>query len=99
MSFINDRLERETEFTGKSKWDGVGFSVKNRKLVPLLIEFSGGIQHNCTMTKKIDDENKLIKGMKTILEYTQATFAEGNLPLPEFYVRFFSKFSHTTNLL
>ncbi|GAN02110.1 hypothetical protein MAM1_0017d01550 [Mucor ambiguus] len=80
-------LERLTDHTGSTKWDGIGFSVSNRKLVPLLIEFSGAIQHNNTIPKMIDDENKLIKGMKSVLAFTETL--TDKMPLPIYYCRFY----------
>ncbi|KAL0144475.1 hypothetical protein V8B55DRAFT_1558335 [Mucor lusitanicus] len=66
-------LEKLTDHTRSTKWGGIGFSVIK--------------QHNATIPDKIDDKNKLIKGMKSVLAFTEAL---GNkVPIPIYYCRFY----------
>ncbi|GAA5799824.1 hypothetical protein HPULCUR_005243 [Helicostylum pulchrum] len=51
--------EVHTHMTEKQKWDGVGFSVNDKKLTPVLIEFSGGIGFANNDTKENHDVVKL----------------------------------------
>ncbi|KAI8638718.1 hypothetical protein BD408DRAFT_453497 [Parasitella parasitica] len=39
-------IEKQTPLTGDVKWDGVAFLVKKKSVIPLLVELSGGIDHN-----------------------------------------------------
>ncbi|ORX47988.1 hypothetical protein DM01DRAFT_1292399 [Hesseltinella vesiculosa] len=34
-------FEKEVQTTGSTKWDGVVFAIKNKRVTPVLIEFSG----------------------------------------------------------
>ncbi|CAO3702986.1 unnamed protein product [Rhizopus stolonifer] len=73
--------------TENQKWDGVGFSITDRKLTPVLIEFSGGIKFNNTDIKENHDMDKLASACKVSIEYITAT-ADLTVPLSEFIVRF-----------
>ncbi|KAI9251102.1 hypothetical protein EDC94DRAFT_681733 [Helicostylum pulchrum] len=64
--------EVRTHRTQNRKWDGVGFSVKDKKLTPILIEFSGGIKFNNTDQKEENDVNKLASACIESIEYTTA---------------------------
>jgi hypothetical protein len=74
--------------TSNTKWDGIGFSRKNEKVVTLLVELSGGLKHNCTDTKNETDINKLIPGAIKCIELTSA-MTEQKVPIPEYIIRFF----------
>lgn len=74
--------------TSNTKWDGIGFSRKNEKVVTLLVELSGGLKHNCTNTKNETDINKLIPGAIKGIELTSA-MTEQKVPIPEYIIRFF----------
>lgn len=74
--------------TKNQKWDWVGFSVSNKKLTPVLIEFSGGIDFNNTYVKENDDMNKLASACINSIDYVTAT-TDLTVPVPEFAVRFF----------
>ncbi|KAI9487795.1 MAG: hypothetical protein EXX96DRAFT_475749 [Benjaminiella poitrasii] len=58
-------IERTTEITGDVKWDGICFSLQDKRFTPVLIEFSGGIKFNSTVSFEalylIDDEQSIIK--------------------------------------
>jgi hypothetical protein len=74
--------------TEHQKWDGVGFSITNQKLTPVLIEFSGGIEFNNNDIKENHDVNKLASACKRSIEYITAT-TDLTVPMPEFIVRFY----------
>ncbi|KAI8876948.1 hypothetical protein K501DRAFT_131534, partial [Backusella circina FSU 941] len=80
--------EVRTHMTENQKWDGVGFSIINRKLTPVLIEFSGGIKFNNTDVKESRDMNKLDSACKRSIDYITAT-TDLTVPVPEFVVRFY----------
>ncbi|KAI8066095.1 hypothetical protein BDF21DRAFT_427064 [Thamnidium elegans] len=83
-------IERTTEITGAVKWDGICFSIKNRRFTPVLIEFSGGIDFNSTTAKEQGDEEKMIKSMIKMLEY-EKYIRKSKSPVPQYYCRFFGK--------
>ncbi|CAO3701300.1 unnamed protein product [Rhizopus stolonifer] len=74
--------------TSNTKWDGIGFSRKNEKMVTLLVELSGGLKHNCTDTKNENDIQKLIPGAIQCIELTTA-LTKQEAPIPEYIIRFF----------
>lgn len=74
--------------TENQKWDGVGFSVNNKKLTPVLIEFSGGIKFNNSSTKENHDVVKLSSTCKRSIDYITAT-TDLTVPVPEYVVRFY----------
>lgn len=86
--FLFDGYEVRTRMTENQKWDGVGFSVKDKKLTPVLIEFSGGIRFNNNDTKEIQDVVKLTSACKRSIEYITAT-TDLTVPVPEYVVRFY----------
>ncbi|KAG0164919.1 hypothetical protein DFQ28_009507 [Apophysomyces sp. BC1034] len=45
-------FEKEIQVTGCTKWDGVAFVIKNQRVTPVLVEFSGGFNANSTPKKK-----------------------------------------------
>ncbi|KAG0748503.1 hypothetical protein G6F57_008276 [Rhizopus arrhizus] len=81
-------FEVTSYMTSNTKWDGIGFSRKNEKVVTLLVELSGGLKHNCTNTKNETDINKLIPGAIKGIELTSA-MTEQKVPIPEYIIRFF----------
>lgn len=86
--FFFDRYEVRTHMTENQKWDGVGFSVKDKKLTPVLIEFSGGIGVNNNATKQNQDVVKLTSACKRSIDYITAT-TDLTEPVPEYVVRFY----------
>ncbi|KAI7858664.1 hypothetical protein BDC45DRAFT_425541, partial [Circinella umbellata] len=36
-------FEREIQTTSTTKWDGVAFAVKDKRITPVLVEFSGSV--------------------------------------------------------
>ncbi|KAG1149471.1 hypothetical protein G6F36_014714 [Rhizopus arrhizus] len=74
--------------TSNTKWDGIGFSRKNNKVVTLLVEMSGGLKHYCTDTNNENDINKLIPGAIQCIELTPA-LTKQKAPIPEYIIRFF----------
>ncbi|EIE75311.1 hypothetical protein RO3G_00015 [Rhizopus delemar RA 99-880] len=38
-------IEKQTSLTGDVKWDGVAFLIKNKFVIPLFVELSGGINY------------------------------------------------------
>ncbi|RCH84139.1 hypothetical protein CU098_006417 [Rhizopus stolonifer] len=80
--------EVRTHMTENQKWDGVGFSVKDKKLTPVLIEFSGGIGVNNNATKQNQDVVKLTSACKRSIDYITAT-TDLTEPVPEYVVRFY----------
>ncbi|KAI9366656.1 hypothetical protein BD770DRAFT_423468 [Pilaira anomala] len=83
---VNDQIgfkwyEVHTSMTLNQKWDRVGFSMKDSKFTPILIEFSGGVEFNNTEIKEEHDfKKKIISGYGT---------TKLNVPIPEFVVRFY----------
>ncbi|KAG1142859.1 hypothetical protein G6F37_012565 [Rhizopus arrhizus] len=45
-------FEREIQTTGATKWDGMAFAIKDKKITPVLVEFSGGVKFNTTDKKE-----------------------------------------------
>ncbi|KAI8646757.1 hypothetical protein BD408DRAFT_439850 [Parasitella parasitica] len=80
--------EVRTHMTENQKWDGVGFSINNKKLTPVLIEFSGGIKVNNNDTKENHDVVKLSSACKRSIDYITAT-TDLTVPVPEYVVRFY----------
>ncbi|KAI9270952.1 hypothetical protein EDC94DRAFT_297583 [Helicostylum pulchrum] len=80
--------EVHTHMTEKQKWDGVGFSVNDKKLTPVLIEFSGGIGFANNDTKENHDVVKLASACKRSVEYITST-TDLTVPVPEYVVRFY----------
>lgn len=80
--------EVRTHMTENRKWDGVGFSVNNKKLTPVLTEFSGGIKFNNTVTKENRDVFKLSSACQRSINYITAT-TDLTVPVPEYVVRFY----------
>jgi nicotinate-nucleotide pyrophosphorylase len=70
--------------------DGVGFSIKDSKLTPILIEFSGGIKFNNTDSKEKRDVDRLASACIKSIEYTTAA-TDLTLPVLELIVRFHGK--------
>ncbi|KAI8887279.1 hypothetical protein K501DRAFT_292355 [Backusella circina FSU 941] len=68
-------FEVTSYMNSNTKWDGIGFSRKNEKVVTLLVELSGDI-------------NKLIPGAIKCIELTSA-MTEQKPPIPEYIIRFF----------
>ena len=74
------RIEKETPLTENVKWDGVAFLVKKRTVVPLLVDLSGGIDHNTGIEKAQGDE---LKGVRQVMKFLKIKKAEGSqLPRP-----------------
>ncbi|KAI8090420.1 hypothetical protein BDF21DRAFT_189494 [Thamnidium elegans] len=86
--FFFDRYEVRTHMTKNQKWDGIGFSVNDKKLTPVLIEFSGGIRFANNDTKENHDVVKLASACKKSIEYITAT-TDLTVPVPEYVVRFY----------
>lgn len=84
------RIEILASLTGKVKWDGVAICLKNGRVTPVLVEFSGGIQFNATENKQTVDESKMMKSMITMIEYSEHML---NIepPIPQYFVRSFGK--------
>ncbi|CAO3617565.1 unnamed protein product [Mucor hiemalis] len=82
-------IERTAEVTGAVKWDGICFSIKDRRFTPVLVEFSGGINFNSIQTKEEEDEEKMICSMIKMLDY-QKYVAKCKSPIAQFYCRFFN---------
>ncbi|KAL0084936.1 hypothetical protein F4703DRAFT_1981830 [Phycomyces blakesleeanus] len=82
-------IERTADITGAAKWDGICFSIKDKRLTPVLIEFSGGIHFNSTTEKEQRDESKMIRNMVKLLEYAKYV-KKHKSPVPQFYCRFFN---------
>ncbi|EIE85871.1 hypothetical protein RO3G_10581 [Rhizopus delemar RA 99-880] len=71
-----------------TKWDGVAFAIKDKKITPVLVEFSGGVKFNTTDKKEQDDETKIVGNILHILKYIEA-LQTVNYPIPQHYIRFF----------
>ncbi|KAL7309431.1 hypothetical protein PS15m_011516 [Mucor circinelloides] len=82
-------IEILASLTGKVKWDGVAICLKNGRVTPVLVEFSGGIQFNATENKQTVDESKMMKSMITMIEYSEHML---NIepPIPQYFVRSFA---------
>ncbi|KAG1537800.1 hypothetical protein G6F51_010155 [Rhizopus arrhizus] len=74
-----------------TKWDGVAFAIKDKKITPVLVEFSGGVKFNTTDKKEQDDETKIVGNILHILKYIEA-LQTVNYPIPQHYIRFFGKY-------
>lgn len=60
-------IENEYCQTSRCKWDGVLLKVDNKKVSPVLIEFSGGTKVNNTINKESSDINKLYSNMMNVV--------------------------------
>ncbi|KAI9255859.1 hypothetical protein EDC94DRAFT_616963 [Helicostylum pulchrum] len=78
-------VERQARSTGNVKWDGIAFQVKNKKITPLFVELSGGIDFNSGTEKEKGDEEKLIKHFIKTLKVKKA---EGIEIPSQFYIRY-----------
>ncbi|KAG1470671.1 hypothetical protein G6F56_002547 [Rhizopus delemar] len=65
-------FEREIQTTSTTKWDGVAFAIKDKKITPVLVEFSGGVKFSTTDKKEQDDETKMVGKVLNILKYIEA---------------------------
>lgn len=74
--------------TSNTKWDGIGFSKKNDKMVALLVELFGSLKHNCSDTKNEKDIQKLLPGAIQCIELTSA-LTKQEVPILENIIRFF----------
>lgn len=77
--------------TGTTKYDGVAFTVKDNKITPVLVEFSGGVRFNSTDKKEQDDEKKMVGKILDILKYVEALKLT-DYPIPQHYIRFFGRY-------
>ncbi|KAG0175262.1 hypothetical protein DFQ28_002122 [Apophysomyces sp. BC1034] len=78
--------------------DGIGFAVANKKVTPVLVEFSGGQEFSNYEAKANTDLTKLIPGAIKAIEYTCAS-ANIQLPIPEFVVRFYDNKIHFESII
>ncbi|RCH83843.1 hypothetical protein CU098_009374, partial [Rhizopus stolonifer] len=78
------RIEKQKPLTGDVKWDGVAFLVKKKSVIPVLVELSGGIDHNSGTEKAQDDEEKMIRQSIKLLKIKKA---EGSDLLHQYYIR------------
>ncbi|KAF7720666.1 hypothetical protein EC973_006608, partial [Apophysomyces ossiformis] len=76
-------IERQSRETGDRNWDGIGFAVHERRMVAMLVEFSGGIGLNCGKPKQEKDVNKLLPSLIDINQVKDMPF-----PISTFCVRF-----------
>lgn len=68
-------FEVESNMTGTTKWDGIGFVIdESMNLASVISEFSGGILHNSNEKKGLNDEKKLILDASKIISYYQANY-------------------------
>lgn len=82
------RIEKQKPLTGDVKWDGVAFLVKKKSVIPVLVELSGGIDHNSGTEKAQDDEEKMIRQSIKLLKIKKA---EGSDLLHQYYIRHHGK--------
>lgn len=61
-------VERTFCGSDRTKWDGINFNVGNRKLAPMLFEFSGGCNDKTSKTKESRDISKLYSKMVDIIK-------------------------------
>jgi hypothetical protein len=73
--------------TQRQKWDGIGFSVADKKVNAVLVEFSGGIEFNNTTKKEMKDIVKIIPAA-----FKSAT-REITPPIPNYLVRYFGGYT------
>lgn len=66
----------------------MAFAIKDKKITPVLVEFSGGVKFNTTDKKEQDDETKMVGNILNILKYIEA-LQMANYPIPQHYIRFF----------
>ncbi|CEP07565.1 hypothetical protein [Parasitella parasitica] len=78
-------IEKQTPLTGDVKWDGVAFLVKKKSVIPLLVELSGGIDHNSGTEKAQGDEEKMILQLIKLLKIKKA---EGSDLPHQYYIRY-----------
>ena len=74
--------------TSTTKWDGVAFAIKDKRITPVLVELSGSVKLNTTDMKEQDDETKMVFKIINILKYIEALQLI-NYPIPQHYIRFF----------
>ncbi|KAI8991423.1 hypothetical protein BDF20DRAFT_844593 [Mycotypha africana] len=67
---------------------GVAFAIKDRKVTPVVIEFSEGFRFNTTNKKEQDDETKMVGNILNLLKSKEA-LQIANYPIPQHYIRFF----------
>ncbi|KAG1050356.1 hypothetical protein G6F43_007364 [Rhizopus delemar] len=61
-------VERSFCGSDRTKWDGIIFNVGNRKLAPMLFEFSGGCNDKTSKTKESHDISKLYSKMVDMIK-------------------------------
>lgn len=86
--FFFYRYEVRTHMTKNQKWDGVGYSVKDKRLTPVLIEFSEGIKFANNDIKENHDLVKLASAFKRSIKYVTAT-TDLTVKVSEYVVRFY----------
>lgn len=96
MTYNLYRVERQARSTGNVKWDGIAFQVKNKKITPLFVELSGGIDFNSGTEKEKGDEEKLIKHFIKTLKVKKA---EGIEIPSQFYIRYHGKIITSISIL
>ncbi|KAG1056291.1 hypothetical protein G6F43_001815 [Rhizopus delemar] len=78
-------IEKQTSLTGDVKWDGVAFLIKNKFVIPLFVELSGGINCNSGAEKARGDEEKMIRQLIKLLKLKKA---EGSELPHQYYIRY-----------
>lgn len=69
-------IESEYCQTSRCKWDGVLLKVDNKKVSPVLIEFSGGTKVNNTINKESSDISKLYSNMMNVVASLPASVSK-----------------------
>ncbi|KAG2225697.1 hypothetical protein INT45_012169 [Circinella minor] len=71
---------KEIQTTNTTKWDGVAFATKDKRITSVLVEFSRGVKYNTTDKKEQGDETKMV-GIINILKFIEA-LQMVNYPVP-----------------
>lgn len=91
FSFILIRSEKKIATTDKVEYDGVGFSLQDKKVTALLFESSGGIDFNTTPQKEKHDEIKMITNIISVLKDYEVSQKDVKHPIVQHYIRCFGK--------
>lgn len=83
FNIILFRFEKETATTGKTKWNGVGFSLED----PRSLWIFGWYKLQTTAAKEKSDEIKMITHIISILKYYKVTQKDVKYPVTHPYLR------------
>lgn len=75
----------------------MAFAIKDKKITPVLVEFSGGVKFNTTDKKEQDDETKMAGKILSIMTNVEA-LQMIDYQIPQHYIRFFGRYFSVYNI-